>query len=164
MWELAANSIFCVEPPGDTLTRSHFYVAVVSGCIPLIFDGGDGSELYSNTSQTYWPWRIFGANSFISDRFQRLLSRIGLDYSLFCVILTAEDIFNPSKNFVKMLQRMHRDDPEHIRKLQLGVDEAAPAMVYSPSMPRMNSPGSGDSRAQDAFTRLYSLVTFPGVL
>merc|ERR1712196_608686 len=38
----AVNSDFCLEPPGDTPTRSHFYVAILSGCIPVIFDGEPG--------------------------------------------------------------------------------------------------------------------------
>jgi DNA-binding transcriptional regulator YiaG len=60
LWELPANAVFCVEPAGDTLTRAHFYVAVHSGCIPIIFDGGDGSSLYDKQSHTFWPFRVIG--------------------------------------------------------------------------------------------------------
>jgi hypothetical protein len=60
LWELPANAVFCVEPAGDTLTRAHFYVAVHSGCIPIIFDGGDGSSLYDKQSHTFWPFRVLG--------------------------------------------------------------------------------------------------------
>lgn len=34
----AVNSEFCLEPSGDTPTRSHLYLAVLCGCIPVIFD------------------------------------------------------------------------------------------------------------------------------
>ena len=32
------NTDFCLEVSGDTPTRSHFYLAVLAGCIPVIFD------------------------------------------------------------------------------------------------------------------------------
>lgn len=35
--ELLQSARFCLEPPGDTPTRSHFYVAARYGCIPVIF-------------------------------------------------------------------------------------------------------------------------------
>lgn len=35
---LAARSIFCVEPTSDTLVRSHFYAAVLGGCVPVLLD------------------------------------------------------------------------------------------------------------------------------
>ena len=31
------NSVFCLQPPGDSPTRKSFYDAVVAGCIPVIF-------------------------------------------------------------------------------------------------------------------------------
>ena len=34
----AANADFCLEPSGDTPTRSHLYLSVLHGCIPVIFD------------------------------------------------------------------------------------------------------------------------------
>ena len=34
----AANADFCLEPAGDTPTRSHLYLSVLNGCIPVIFD------------------------------------------------------------------------------------------------------------------------------
>ena len=35
---IAAHADFCLEPSGDTPTRSHLYLAVLSGCIPVIFE------------------------------------------------------------------------------------------------------------------------------
>ena len=32
------NSIFCLQPPGDTDTRKSFYDSVTCGCIPVIFE------------------------------------------------------------------------------------------------------------------------------
>ena len=58
LWALVTQAVFCLEPAGDTLTRSHFFVAMASGCVPVLFDGGDGSPLYSPEVPTYWPWRL----------------------------------------------------------------------------------------------------------
>ena len=35
---------FCLEVSGDTPTRSHFYMAVLAGCIPVIFDFNNNVE------------------------------------------------------------------------------------------------------------------------
>ena len=32
------NSIFCLQPPGDSETRKSFYDSIVSGCIPVFFE------------------------------------------------------------------------------------------------------------------------------
>ena len=45
VYRLVANSDFCLEPTGDTPTRSHFYLAVLAGCIPVIFDFDRGNQL-----------------------------------------------------------------------------------------------------------------------
>jgi hypothetical protein len=36
---LAASATFCIETDSDSNIRSHLYVAMISGCIPVIFDG-----------------------------------------------------------------------------------------------------------------------------
>ena len=40
------NSVFCLQPPGDTATRKSFFDSVISGCIPVIFE-------YKSTRITY---------------------------------------------------------------------------------------------------------------
>jgi hypothetical protein len=134
-------------------------VGIISGCIPVIFDGGDGSGLYGNRTPTFWPWRVFDTPLLSKDPFQRTIHRIGLDYARFCVVVGVTDLLNPITNFAKDLQKMYRDDPKQVRRLQLGVDEAAPAMVYLPSSPRIvTSPGSAPIFF-DAFARLFTLLS-----
>ena len=48
---LASRSTFCIEPLSDTLVRTHFYVAVLAGCIPVIFDN------IAAATPTRWAWR-----------------------------------------------------------------------------------------------------------
>ena len=45
VYQMVANTEFCLEPTGDTPTRSHFYLAVLAGCIPVIFDFDHGNPL-----------------------------------------------------------------------------------------------------------------------
>ena len=179
-WELAANSIFCVEPPGDTLTRSHFFVGVVSGCIPVVFDGGDGSALYSEDRPTLWPWRVSAAERERPTPFGALLQRVGVDYSDFTVIVNASEVLGLGPisvsgrahpggsldsgstlghaSFLGRLISMSSESPSELQRLQLGVDANAPAMIYSPSrsvaFPRRN----------DAFARFFAIVTAPSVM
>ena len=106
LWELPAHSAFCLEPPGDTLTRSHFFVAMMTGCIPIIFDGGDGSSLYDSHSPTYWPWRLFESSTtepgwahnrkgdyhIQKSRFNYVRQNIGLNYSKFTVTVNTTEV------------------------------------------------------------------------
>ena len=36
--EWMRNSVFCLQPPGDTATRKSFFDSILSGCIPVIFE------------------------------------------------------------------------------------------------------------------------------
>lgn len=58
LWEDESESAFCLQPPGDTLTRSHFYVSVQAGCIPVVFDGVL-QDYRDERSTTAWAWRDF---------------------------------------------------------------------------------------------------------
>lgn len=172
-WMLAAHSVFCLEPPGDTLTRSHFYVAVLSGCVPVIFDGGDGSELYSATRPTFWPWRLVPSDvsrhahghAQPAAPASSLAARVGLDYATFTVAVNASDVLGLSSthvgghaSFMARLVAMPTDEPATLARLQRGVDDAAPAFVYAPS--RVRPAPSRD----DAFSRFFSLVTSPAIM
>ena len=46
VYQMVTNTDFCLEPTGDTPTRSHFYLAVLAGCIPVIFDFDRGKVLH----------------------------------------------------------------------------------------------------------------------
>ena len=54
-----ARSTFCIQPPGDTLTRKSFYESVILGCIPVVFrnDSAFVSQL-AFASVIPW-WNIF---------------------------------------------------------------------------------------------------------
>ena len=53
---MAASSTFCLQPQSDTLVRSHLYVSILTGCIPVIFDG----FAWPDGEPTEWAWRNSG--------------------------------------------------------------------------------------------------------
>jgi hypothetical protein len=74
-----ATADFCLEPPGDTPTRSHFYWAISQGCLPVVFDFMHPQYRFA----THWAWRdIANLSSFavvvtdpnVSAAIERLLS------------------------------------------------------------------------------------------
>jgi len=118
-FDITLNSVFCLEPPGDTLSRSHFFVAVLSGCIPVIFDGGH--DLYEVGEQTPWPWRQTEETWF-----WRASNHHFLDYKEFAVVYTWEDVRN--KDIFHELLNMSLEDR---LKLRQGLEKVAPFMRYS---------------------------------
>ena len=45
-WELYAQSVFCLQPPGDSPTRRAFYDSLLFGCIPVISKSAAESYTY----------------------------------------------------------------------------------------------------------------------
>ena len=66
---LAAHATLCIEPTSDDLMRSHFYLGVQAGCVPVLFDGageldesgapaaGSGGLTGTKREITPWAWR-----------------------------------------------------------------------------------------------------------
>jgi len=55
MYAASTRATFCIEPPGDSLDRSHVYVSILSGCIPVLWVGGHG--MYDRKEPAWWPFR-----------------------------------------------------------------------------------------------------------
>jgi hypothetical protein len=162
LWELPSRSIFCLEPPGDTLTRSHFYVAVTTGCVPVLFDGGDGSDLYSSDRPTYWPWRRVDPTTPAvvnnATLFDAALGQIGVDYATFAVILNTTNVLSTSTEFLEGLMTMPAENPARLLNLQSALRDFAPLVLYATSSTRATPV------ANDAFSQFFKLVTAPGVI
>ena len=131
MHQLAATSRYCLEPGGDTPTRSHFYVAALFGCIPVLLEGG--SINYSNQT-TLWPWRRSSSGG--EDP-----GMGGLRYKDFSIVLGAEDV---TRNPSLVMQAIEKSD---YQALQIGLFNAVQSLVYS-----------NNHHTRDAFTSLEELV------
>ena len=131
MHQLAATSRYCLEPGGNTPTRSHFYVAALFGCIPVLFEGGNIN--YPNQT-TLWPWRRSSSEG--EDP-----GTGGLRYRDFSIVLRVEDVVrNPSL----VMQAIEKSD---YRALQIGLFNAVKSLAYS-----------NKHHTRDAFTSIEELV------
>ena len=110
MSQLAATSRFCLEPGGDTPTRSHFYVSAIFGCIPILLDGGSAEY---GQQVTQWPWRMGEDQG------------IGLKYEDFSIILKADDV---ARDPSLVLQAIEKSD---YGALQTGLAKAVQSLSYS---------------------------------
>lgn len=116
VWEMAVNSDFCLEPDGDTPTRSHFYVALQAGCIPVIFDyQGDGN--YSSTIKTDWPFRMTAAP-------------YQLDYTKFAVVYDAREVLRGQVDVLRELMDMPSKQPQRFQSLRREAVIASKWLTY----------------------------------
>jgi len=110
MHRLVKTSRYCLEPGGDTPTRSHFYVAAIAGCIPIIFDGG---SLNYGKQTTRWPFmKVEGKG-------------IGLKYEDFSIILKTEDV---ARDPSLVMQSIEKSD---YYALRIGLANALQSLAYS---------------------------------
>jgi len=140
LWRLTASTTFCVEPAGDTPTRSHLYVAALSGCIPVLLDG-DAPQY--NQGSTPWAFRSDSNDDRRGDKdasFSSLLSGAefsgnpiaswaGLDYRKFTVRLNASALTAGNISLATALQEVPR---ARIAEMRRHLDAAALLLRYSP--------------------------------
>ena len=153
LWDMAVNSDFCLEPEGDTPTRSHFYLAAQAGCIPVIFDyGGDGN--YS-AKATEWPFRMTPAP-------------YRLDYTKFAVVYDAQAVLAGKVDVFKELMMMPTAEPERFRSLRNELVKASKWFTYTfPEMLQAKSArkdmSGWDTFIEERTSQLKSACPLPGV-
>jgi len=55
--DIALHSTFCLEPHSDSAVRSHFYLVVQAGCIPVLFDMLHNPGPFPSPQEIPWAWR-----------------------------------------------------------------------------------------------------------
>mmetsp|Transcript_2414 Transcript_2414/g.7998 ORF Transcript_2414/g.7998 Transcript_2414/m.7998 type:complete len:214 (-) Transcript_2414:91-732(-) len=136
----ALRARLCVEPPGDTLGRSHFAVAVAAGCIPVVVDGGHRS--YDEDEPTWWPWRLPSGEA------ARAGDPTSLDYSRFAVVVNGSQA--TSGNWLDAVLRVS-EDRELWRSMREALAEVAPQFRYARS-------AAAARPTPDAFATLLRLL------
>eukprot|EP00939_MAST-03C_sp_MAST-3C-sp1_P003237 g3237.t1 len=140
VWDLATSAVFCIEPGGDTPTRSHVYVAILSGCIPVLFDADEAHNGYPGGKAVRWPWRRDAEQeevkvneaaaddtaSFSSDDLTP-----SLDYRRFAIVLNATRVYKRRTAVIRALIDFPRDRPKRFREMREALDEAAEWMYYA---------------------------------
>jgi len=142
LWRLTASATFCVEPAGDTPTRSHFYVAALSGCIPVLLDG-DAPQYHRSST----PWAFRSYHSSNSNNFDKggevqssssnartsgdhvASSWAGLDYRKFTVRLNASALAAGDISLAAALQEVPL---ARIAEMRHHLDAISPLLRYSP--------------------------------
>jgi hypothetical protein len=125
LWRLTASSTFCVEPAGDTPTRSHFYVAALSGCIPVLLDG-DAPQYH--TGPTPWAFRSDDGPAAAEDEAEDA-AWAALDYRKFTVRFNASSLATGAVSLASALQAVPLARVEALRR---ALDAAAPLLRYAP--------------------------------
>lgn len=100
--ELYARSVFCLQPPGDTVVRSGIVDALSVGCIPVLFHRAQAA---------LWPlhWRATEA----------------------CVLVDwPREAPVSSANATRVLKKLVSMPQAHVRALQAGVAAAARRTYY----------------------------------
>lgn len=169
-WSAATRATFCLQPGGDTPTRSHFYLAALSGCVPVVFD----------TGLPFWPehpapyaWRPSGlppvasvgdASRGVGVGAEPWWRTLGLErnpllnYTRFSLSVPWDDFHAISANqtmlegnLTELLRTIAATPGAEVRALAAGLDEAIPYLRTSAT-----DCGSTDC---DAFSRLRSVVS-----
>ena len=133
LFDQTANSAFCLQPAGDTLTRSHFYLSVLSGCIPVFFEPSARSD-YEDTQHTAWAWRHLdegnGAGPSLGDEDAHGPdeSPLFVSYTSFTVNvpLSQGGGIAPQPGFLQELMEMQSKDPKRFADLREQLDKVAP--------------------------------------
>ncbi|KAI3971464.1 hypothetical protein MKW92_033635 [Papaver armeniacum] len=96
------NSIFCLEPPGDSPTRRSAFDAILAGCIPVFFHPG--------SAYTQYTW---------------FLPR---DYKKYSVYIPEDQVRDGKVNIESVLQRYSRDQ---VRRMKEEVIKLIPRVIYA---------------------------------
>mmetsp|Transcript_23113 Transcript_23113/g.33859 ORF Transcript_23113/g.33859 Transcript_23113/m.33859 type:complete len:451 (-) Transcript_23113:51-1403(-) len=104
-WAVAANSTFCLMPPGDMPTRKGFFDSILFGCIPVVCDR------YSAHRQ--WEWNL------------------GLDVALATTVYIPcwKLLHNSEFDLVEMLVTMHNEHDEVLLKRE-AISKHAAGLQY----------------------------------
>ena len=118
------NSTFCLEPPGDTLTRRSFYEDILLGCVPVVFRN-DSDFLRQFAFSDYVPYRDMW------------------------VYVDLNDVIDNNLDVIAFLQTI---SPAVVAKKRHLLKRWAPAFSYN--LPRGQFPSCGTKTCQPAYERL----------
>ena len=152
VWNLATSAVFCVEPGGDTPTRSHLYVAILCGCIPVIFDADEAHNGYPAGDTVRWAWRRGGTEE---EDGGSSSSPPSLDYRRFAVVLNATRVYERRTAVVRALIDFPRERPRRLREMRQALDAAAEWMYYARGGGEdRDGEEAGEAVTTDAFSRM----------
>lgn len=100
--EVFENSVFCLQPSGDSYTRRSIFDSILAGCIPVFFSPGSGYNQYV----WYFP----------------------KDYTKYSVYIPEKEVKNGTVSLKKFLGRI---DKERISRMRNKVAKIIPKIIYT---------------------------------
>lgn len=100
--EVFQDSVFCLQPSGDSFTRRSIFDSILAGCIPVFFHPGSGYNQYI----WYFP----------------------KDYTKYSVYIPEKEMKNGTVSLKKLLGRI---DKERISRMRNEVAKIIPKIIYT---------------------------------
>ncbi|KAG7568588.1 Exostosin-like [Arabidopsis thaliana x Arabidopsis arenosa] len=100
--EVFQDSVFCLQPPGDTPTRRSIFDSILAGCIPVLFS----PDSVYNQYKWYFP----------------------KDHTKYSVYISEEDVKNGKVSIEKLLASISE---ERIVKMRNEVEKIIPKIIYT---------------------------------
>ncbi|XP_021907411.1 probable xyloglucan galactosyltransferase GT12 [Carica papaya] len=108
--EVFQDSVFCLQPPGDSLTRRSIFDSILAGCIPVFF--------HPDSAYTQYLWYF---------------PRNNTKYSIF---IPEEDINKKGVSIKKVLAQVRK---KKVKRMREEVVNMIPSIIYAdPSSPLLN--------------------------
>ncbi|KAF9596755.1 hypothetical protein IFM89_013302 [Coptis chinensis] len=108
--KLFQNSVFCLQPPGDSYTRRSAFDSILAGCIPVFFHPG--------SAYTQYIWHL------------------PRNYTKYSVFIPENDIRNGKVNIEWTLNRIPKEDVKAMRK---EVVNLIPKLIYADPRSRLET-------------------------
>jgi G:T-mismatch repair DNA endonuclease (very short patch repair protein) len=152
-----ARSAVCIEPPGDTLGRSHVYVAIVTGCVPVLVEGGHPA--YPDGEPTWWPWRAAPEAPGGLPAAASPLRGLTLDYSAFSLLPDGGGS-NDSDAAARLVSESASlaADAGRLSRMRAELARVAPLFVYASRRPRAGEPEDAFERLRETLARVLDFI------
>ncbi|KAL0436580.1 UNVERIFIED_CONTAM: putative xyloglucan galactosyltransferase GT11 [Sesamum radiatum] len=129
LMRLFENSVFCLQPPGDSFTRRSAFDAIVAGCIPVFFSPGSAYVQY--------------------------LWHLPKDYDSYSVLISEEDVKQKKVNIDSVLSRIPKSKVSAMRE---EVIKLIPSVIYADPKSRLkNQDDAFDLAIRGIVRRIESL-------
>ncbi|KAL3517746.1 hypothetical protein ACH5RR_020335 [Cinchona calisaya] len=100
--QMFQNSLFCLQPQGDSYTRRSAFDSILAGCIPVFF--------HPASAYTQYTWHL------------------PKNYSKYSVLIPEKDVRNKNVNIEQWLSKI---SPEQVKEMSEEVIKLIPRMIYA---------------------------------
>ncbi|KAK8480502.1 hypothetical protein V6N12_073044 [Hibiscus sabdariffa] len=130
LMNLFRNSIFCLQPPGDSLTRRSTFDSILSGCIPVFFHPG--------SAYTQYVWHL------------------PKDHNKYSVLISGKDLRAGKVGIKQRLQQISKDEEQAMRE---EVIKLIPRILYGDPRSRLDTIGDAFDLAIKGILKRIEMLT-----